>query len=105
VDCFSLIPCSPDQPHESDVLLTQTLKRWAETEVMAKRLEYREDLALLIKPALHKLFVDLEMQKMIFPEECGGVGLNKPEVAHSAGPIRVSATFLPQHLLSAAASP
>jgi alkylation response protein AidB-like acyl-CoA dehydrogenase len=83
MDFFSLIPCSSDQPHESDVLLTQTLKRWAETEVMAKRLEYREDLALLIKPALHKLFVDLEMQKMIFPEECGGVGINKPEVAHT----------------------
>jgi len=83
VDCFSLIPCSSDQPHESDILLTQTLKRWAETEVMAKRLENREDLDLLIKPALHKLFVDLEMQKMIFPEQYGGVGLNKPEVAQT----------------------
>ena len=83
MDCFNLMPCSSDQPHESDLLLTQTLKRWAETEVMAKRLEYREDLELLIKPALHKLFVDLEMQKMIFPEEYGGVGLNKPEVAHT----------------------
>jgi len=83
VDCFNLIPCSADQPHESDILLTQTLKRWAETEVMAKRLEFREDLALLLKPAQHKLFVDLEMQKLLFPEEYGGVGLNKPEVAHT----------------------
>jgi alkylation response protein AidB-like acyl-CoA dehydrogenase len=83
VDCFNLMPCSSDQPHESDILLTQTLKRWAENEVMAKRLEYREDLALLLKPAQHKLFVDLEMQKLLFPEEYGGVGLNKPEVAHT----------------------
>ncbi len=83
MDFFDLMFYSSAQPHESDILLTQTLKRWAETEVMAKRLEHREDLELLIKPALHKLFVDLEMQKILFPEECGGVGLGKPEVAQT----------------------
>ncbi len=83
MDCFNLMPCSADQPHESDILLTQTLKRWAETEVMAKRLEFREDQELLIKPAIHQLFVDFEMQKLLFPEEYGGVGLNRPEVAYT----------------------
>jgi alkylation response protein AidB-like acyl-CoA dehydrogenase len=83
MDSFALIPFPADLVQESDIMLAQTLQRWAETEVIAKRLEYREDPDRLINPAVRKLFVDLEMQKIIFPEELGGIGLNKPDVAHT----------------------
>jgi alkylation response protein AidB-like acyl-CoA dehydrogenase len=68
---------------ESDLILARTLEQWAEKEVLSKRLEHREDYELLLKPAMRKLFVDLEMQKMAWPENCGGIGLNKPDVAQT----------------------
>ncbi len=35
---------------------------------------------------MRKLFVDLELQKMIWPENCGGIGLNKQDVAQTLVP-------------------
>lgn len=80
---LDLIPYPKDMEQESDLSLARTLKQWAESEVMAKRLEHREDYEKLLKPAMRKLFVDVELQKMIWPENCGGIGLNTPEVART----------------------
>lgn len=80
---LDLIPYPQDMVQEADLLLAQTLQQWAETEVISKRLEYREDYEKLIKPAMRSLFVDVEMQKMIWPEGCGGIGLNKQEIAQT----------------------
>jgi len=78
-----LIPYPKDMVHESDLSLAQTLQKWAETEVMPKRLEYREDYEKLLKPAMRKLFLDIQLQKMFWPERYGGIGLNAPEVART----------------------
>ena len=68
-----LIPYPKDMVHESDLSLAQTLQKWAETEVMPKRLEYREDYEKLLKPAMRKLFLDIQLQKMFWPERYGGL--------------------------------
>ncbi len=83
MDRFKLFPFPNDSTEDSDLLLVQTLHRWAETEVFSKRLELREDYEKLLMPAMQKLFVDVELQKMIWPEDCGGIGLNKREVART----------------------
>ncbi len=80
---LDLIPYLNGMAQESDLMLARTLKQWAETEVISRRPEYREDYEMLLKPAMQSLFVNLEMQKVIWPESSGGVGLNKPEVAQT----------------------
>ncbi|MFY9114138.1 MAG: acyl-CoA dehydrogenase family protein, partial [Dethiobacteria bacterium] len=54
---------------------------WAEAEVMSKRLEFKEDNEKLLKPALKKLYLDIEMQKLIWEEKYGGAGHNTSEIA------------------------
>lgn len=83
MDSFKSFPFPLESADDSDLLLTQTLYRWAEAELVSKRLEFREDYDKLLLPAMKKLFVDMELQKMIWPENCGGVGLNRREVART----------------------
>ncbi len=83
MDSMDIFPFLKDSLEEQDILLAQTLKRWADTEVISKRLEYGEDYVKLLKPAMQKLFIDVELQKMIWPEQCGGSGLSSPEVART----------------------
>ena len=83
MDSFNFFPFPLESADDSDLLLTQTLYRWAESELVSKRLEFREDYYKLLLPAMKKLFVDVELQKMIWPENCGGIGLNRREVAHT----------------------
>ncbi|MHB8781655.1 MAG: acyl-CoA dehydrogenase family protein [Candidatus Geothermincolia bacterium] len=66
---------------DMDKSLAQTLRSWAETEVMAKRLEHREDHEQLLEPAMRKLFLDIGMQRLLWPEPNGGDGHNGPEAA------------------------
>lgn len=83
MDSFKIFPFPLESTDDSDLLLAQTLYRWAETELISKRLEFREDYDKLLLPAMKKLFVDVESQKMIWPEDCGGIGLNRPDVART----------------------
>lgn len=76
-----IIPFPQDKVEETDLSLAKSLKEWAEAEVISKRLEYREDYEKLLKPALKKLLVDIEMQKLLWPEKYGGIEHNTPEVA------------------------
>ncbi len=76
-----LIPLPLENMDETDISLAHSLQKWAETEVINRRLEYREDYTNLLLPAMHKLLVDIEMQKMLWPEKYGGVEHNSPEVA------------------------
>jgi alkylation response protein AidB-like acyl-CoA dehydrogenase len=48
---------------------------------MSKRLEFREDYGQLLEPAMRKLFVDIGLQKMQWPEKHGGAGQNNPDIA------------------------
>jgi len=86
MDSFNLRPYPQEMLQESDILLVRTLQQWAETEVISRRSDHREDYEKLLKPAMRKLFVDLELQNMIWPESCGGIGLNKQDVARTLAP-------------------
>ncbi len=81
MNCFNLIADPADFVQESDLILAQTVQQWADKEVIAKRLEYGEDYEQLLKPAMDKLFIELELQKLLWPEDCGGLGYNLPEAA------------------------
>jgi len=64
-----------------DRALADTASRWSEQEVIAKRLEHEEDYDGLLKPAMDKLFVEIGMQSLLWPEDLGGSAINDPEVA------------------------
>jgi len=81
MNCFNLIAYPADFVQESDLILAQTVQQWADKEVIAKRLEYGEDYEQLLKPAMDKLFIELELQKLLWPEDFGGLGYNLPEAA------------------------
>ena len=66
---------------DSDRSLVNSLQKWAETEVVSKRLEYQEDYYELIYPAMQKLMIDIEMQKILWPEDKGGAEYNTSELA------------------------
>lgn len=83
---FDIMPYPHDMVQEADLMLARTLRQWAENEVMSRRLEHGEDYEALLKPAMQTLFVELEMQKLIWPDECGGIGLNQAETARTLAP-------------------
>lgn len=66
---------------DMDVSLAENLRHWAENEVMAKRLELKEDYQELLEPALRKLFLEIGLQRLFWPEEYGGDGHNRPSAA------------------------
>ena len=70
-----------EKAEEEDVSLAKSLSEWADTEVIGKRLEYNEDYEKLAKPAMKKLFLDIEMQKLIWKESYGGAGHNSGDAA------------------------
>jgi alkylation response protein AidB-like acyl-CoA dehydrogenase len=76
-----VFPVPAEWVQEVDESLAETVSAWAEREVRAKRLEFREDHEKLIKPAVQKLFVDLGLGAMFFPDEVGGGGMGAPDAA------------------------
>lgn len=76
-----IMPFPSEKAEEADLSLARTLKEWAEAEIMEKRLEFNEDVEKLLKPALKKLYLDIEMQKLIWEEKYGGAGHNTSEIA------------------------
>ncbi len=67
-------------PHEwltdMDISLSETVSRWARQEVISRRLEFGEDYEKLLLPAMEKLFVDIGLQNLVWPEKLGGCGLD-----------------------------
>ncbi|MBC7252652.1 MAG: acyl-CoA/acyl-ACP dehydrogenase [Actinobacteria bacterium] len=76
-----IFPCLREWMSEMDISLAENLRRWAENEVMAKRLELKEDYQALLEPAMHKLFLEIGLQRLLWPEEHGGDGHNAPAAA------------------------
>ena len=70
-----------------DRSLAETVTRWAEKEVIAKRLEHGEDFDALLVPAMRSLYVDIGLQSLVFPEEAGGSGLCDPSLAVTAAAV------------------
>lgn len=77
----------PDFPYERveevDLSLARSLREWAQSEVIGKRLEFNEDHDRLLGPAMKKLLVDIEMQKLVWPEKYGGAEHNAAEVIYT----------------------
>ena len=76
-----LFPYLYEWASDMDVSLAGNLRRWAENEVMAKRLELKEDYEQLLEPAMRRLFLEIGMQRLFRPEEHGGDGHNTPAAA------------------------
>ncbi len=72
-------------PHEwltpVDRSLVDSLRRWADKEILAKRAEHQENPAALLQPALRSLFEDLGLASLLWPEADGGSGLRTPDLA------------------------
>ncbi len=76
-----VFPCMYEWLSDMDVSLAGNLRRWADNEVMAKRLELKEDYEQLLEPAMKKLFLDIGLQRLMWPEDYGGDGHNNPKAA------------------------
>ncbi len=66
---------------QADLALARALRDWGENEVAGKRLELKEDYEGLLKPAMRKLFWDIGMQKIAWPERLDGGGQDTPDLA------------------------
>ena len=77
-----LFPYPREWVDEEAELLASSIKEWGEKEVVPKRQKFDEDYDnKLIGPAIKALFVDIGVQKLLWPEEYGGGGLNSPRSA------------------------
>ncbi|MDY6795560.1 MAG: acyl-CoA dehydrogenase family protein [Actinomycetota bacterium] len=80
---LDLFPYQKNRLEDTDLQLASTLHDLVEREVMDKRLELKEDYEQLLKPSMRKIFVDIGLQKMFWPEKLGGEGHNGPEAAYT----------------------
>jgi alkylation response protein AidB-like acyl-CoA dehydrogenase len=78
---FDVFPFMHEWLSDMDVSLAGNLRRWADNEVMAKRLELKEDYEQLLEPAMRKLFLDIGLQRLLWPEKYGGDGHNSHKAA------------------------
>jgi alkylation response protein AidB-like acyl-CoA dehydrogenase len=76
-----LFPFMHEWLSDMDVSLADNLKGWADNEVMAKRLELKEDYEQLLHPAMKTLFTNIGLQRLFWPEQYGGDGHNSPVAA------------------------
>ena len=76
-----LFPFAREWLSDMDVSLADNLKKWAESELMEKRLELKEDYSGILEPAMRKLFLDIGLQRLLWPEKYGGDGHNSPGAA------------------------
>ena len=76
-----VFPLPGDRLIDQEESLAEAVHRWGEVEVVRRRLEHREDYEELLAPAMHRLFVEIGLQKMIWSEESGGGGLESADLA------------------------
>ena len=81
MDYQELFPVPVEWLADVDRSMAATVAGWADAEVMAGRLEHKEDYDALLLPAMRKLLLDIGVQSMLWPEELGGGGLGTPEAA------------------------
>jgi len=67
--------------------LGEIIRRWADEEVIPNRRRYDEDWKdhHLIEPAFKTLMVDLGLQRFLFPEDLGGLGLGHSSYLGTGG--------------------
>jgi alkylation response protein AidB-like acyl-CoA dehydrogenase len=77
-----IFPYPGEWVDEEAELLSGSIREWGEKEVMPHRQKFDEDYEnKLVGPAMKALFVDIGVQKLLWPEEYGGGGLNSPDGA------------------------
>ena len=81
MDYQELFPVPVEWLGDVDLSMASTVSGWADAEVMTGRLEHHEDYEGLLVPAMRKLFIDIGLQAMLWPDELGGGGLDSPEAA------------------------
>jgi alkylation response protein AidB-like acyl-CoA dehydrogenase len=79
MDYQELFPVPVEWLQDVDRSMATTVAGWADAEVIAGRLEHNEDYAGLLLPAIRKLFIDIGLQSILFPEDSGGGGLDTPD--------------------------
>jgi acyl-CoA dehydrogenase len=57
------------------------IRQWADKEIISKRMEYRENYSKLFPEKRQKLYLDIGLQRLMFPEKLGGFGWNNPAKA------------------------
>ncbi len=97
----------PEDLSEADRFLAQTVRDWAEKEVIAGRTELKEDYEAFLRPALRTLMVDIGLQRMFWPESLGGDGYSESRAAltvtaalEQAGRADTGIAFLAAHSLA-----
>lgn len=60
--------------------IAKSIAKWADSEVISKRLEFREDFGHQMR-SLTILATDIGLHRLIWPEEMGGVGFSIPEAS------------------------
>jgi acyl-CoA dehydrogenase len=69
-----LLPVANDRIGDEQGAFADTVQKWAEREVMARRQTLREDYDKLLRPALGGLLQELGLQGHLWPESAGGDG-------------------------------
>lgn len=81
MDYQEIFPVPVEWLQDVDRSMASTVAGWADAEVMAGRLEHKEDNESLLAPAMRKLLIDIGLQAMLWPDELGGGGLSTPDAA------------------------
>ena len=70
-----------------DTHLGRLIRQWADEEVIPHRQDYDEDWKdhQLIEPAFKRLMVDLGLQRLLFPEDLGGMGFGHSSYLGTGG--------------------
>jgi alkylation response protein AidB-like acyl-CoA dehydrogenase len=79
MDHQKVFPAPLGRLSDTDRMLVETVAKWAEQDVIAKRAEHQEQPEALVGPALEKLFLDIGLQTLLIPESAGGGDQCGPE--------------------------
>lgn len=80
---LDLFPYPVSRLGKIDIDLASNLQTLVEKEVVARRLELKEDYEQLLRPTLGKLLAGVGLQRMFWPEESGGEGHDQPAAAYT----------------------
>jgi alkylation response protein AidB-like acyl-CoA dehydrogenase len=80
---LDLFPYPVTRLGKIDIDLASSLRTLVEKEVMARRLEHKEDYDQVLRPSLKKTLAGVGLQRMFWPEAAGGEGHDKPAAAYT----------------------
>ena len=78
-----IFPYPRNRLQEADLDLAASLQSLLQRQVMDKRLELKEDYVRLLEPCLGMLLAQVGLQRMFWPEACGGDGHSHPSASYT----------------------